>query len=217
LRCRALASILGPGSPRHRRAVEEAEVTVAIIGWGSLLWDPRTLVHDGSWRPNGPVLPLEFSRRSSGGRLTLVVDHDHGVPCTTYWTSSTHGDVDEVIDDLAVRETTTNRWVGLVDRRTGQAHGRDAATVRAVREWSAAHDLSAAVWTDLPGNFERHVGLPFSVPAAIEHLEELTEPDRTTARRYLQNAPAAVRTRLRSQLHTLSWWDHDPSLEEARR
>jgi hypothetical protein len=192
-------------------------VTVAIVGWGSLLWDPRTLVHDGSWRADGPVLPLEFSRRSSGGRLTLVVDHDHGVPCHTHWTASTRDEVDEVVADLAAREATTDRWVGLVDRRTGETRGRAAATVRTVREWAAARDVPAAVWTDLPGNFEAHVGRPFSVPAALGYLEGLMEPDRTTARRYLRNAPAAVRTPLRSQLHTVSWWDHDTATEEANR
>jgi hypothetical protein len=41
---------------------------IAIVGWGSLIWDPRDL-HLAT-----AILPIEFSRISDNGRLTLVVD-----------------------------------------------------------------------------------------------------------------------------------------------
>ena len=37
---------------------------IAILGWGSLIWDPRDLQFDGQWRENGPLFPIEFSRPS---------------------------------------------------------------------------------------------------------------------------------------------------------
>jgi hypothetical protein len=52
--------------------------TIAILGWGSLLWDRKPEFgkwHD-DWRADGPLLKLEFSRMSATrlGTLTLAVD-----------------------------------------------------------------------------------------------------------------------------------------------
>ena len=35
---------------------------IAILAWGSLVWDLRTLAVDGDFQPTGPRLPIEFSR-----------------------------------------------------------------------------------------------------------------------------------------------------------
>jgi len=57
-------------------------MTIAILGWGSLLWDKN---HDfdnqhESWKFDGPLLPLEFSRisKSRDNALTLVIDELNG-------------------------------------------------------------------------------------------------------------------------------------------
>jgi hypothetical protein len=51
---------------------------IAVIGWGSLPWDPRELRVEGQpgqqFTADGPALPLAFSRVSKDGRLTLVID-----------------------------------------------------------------------------------------------------------------------------------------------
>lgn len=51
---------------------------IAVVGWGSLAWDPRELRVEGQpgqqFAPDGPILPLAFSRVSQDGRLTLVID-----------------------------------------------------------------------------------------------------------------------------------------------
>ena len=47
---------------------------IAILGWGSLIWNQNGLPVKGQWKKNGPVLPIEFSRVSRDGRLTLVID-----------------------------------------------------------------------------------------------------------------------------------------------
>lgn len=39
---------------------------IAIIGWGSLVWDPRDLPIESPWHDDGPELPIEFARISSG-------------------------------------------------------------------------------------------------------------------------------------------------------
>jgi hypothetical protein len=49
-------------------------MNIAILGWGSLVWDQRVLPTESEWNSEGPRLPIEFSRVSQDGRLTLVID-----------------------------------------------------------------------------------------------------------------------------------------------
>jgi hypothetical protein len=61
---------------------------IVVLAWGSLVWDPRTLRLAHSWMEGGPVLPIEFSRVSDNGRLTLVIDEGHGVDVPTRYALS---------------------------------------------------------------------------------------------------------------------------------
>ena len=57
---------------------------IAVLAWGSLVWDRRELAIVDHFKPNGPRLSLEFSRVSGDRRLTLVIDEDNGPLCDTY-------------------------------------------------------------------------------------------------------------------------------------
>ena len=48
---------------------------IAILAWGSLIWQPKDLLLDTEfgWKEDGPILPIEFARISKDGRLTLVI------------------------------------------------------------------------------------------------------------------------------------------------
>jgi hypothetical protein len=69
--------------------LREKKLRIAILGWGSLLWD-EDLDFDGShgtWQHDGPTLKLEFSRVSTTrlGALTLVIDTEHGAETAVAW------------------------------------------------------------------------------------------------------------------------------------
>ena len=90
---------------------------VAILGWGSLLWEGSAFDkwHD-DWRYNGPILNLEFSRVSASrlNALTLVIDRDNGQPNRVAWCLSRRDDPALTHADLRSREGTTARNIGRI-------------------------------------------------------------------------------------------------------
>jgi hypothetical protein len=96
---------------------------IAILAWGSLLWEPGTLTVVTDWEPDGPPLPLEFSRVSSSrmGALTLVIDPQYGAVNRTYSTISAQQELEAAIQDLSKREGTTRERIGYVNCKSGQS------------------------------------------------------------------------------------------------
>jgi hypothetical protein len=92
---------------------------IAILGWGSLLWDNSALQfeqqHD-DWKPDGPVLKLEFSRKSVSrlNALTLVIDAVHGQKCQVAYALSRRRTAEEAKADLRAREKTAAQNIGYV-------------------------------------------------------------------------------------------------------
>ena len=92
---------------------------IAIIGWGSLIWDLEILTPHttGDWlMEHGPRLPMEFSRVSHKRKMGLVVclDPFHGTECMTHVVRSTKNDISQTIDDLAARERAPLGLIGAV-------------------------------------------------------------------------------------------------------
>lgn len=134
---------------------------IAILGWGSLIWDPRELNLAAGWQEGGPVLPIEFSRISADGRLTLAIDERNGVYVSTRYATSSLTDLDESIADLQRREGTSNRnrigSMGLNHNR--QNPGTPSNRVRErIRAWAEHNDFDAVIWTALEANFDERTG-----------------------------------------------------------
>ncbi|MBM3622141.1 MAG: hypothetical protein FJX20_15775 [Alphaproteobacteria bacterium] len=177
---------------------------VAILAWGSLVWDRRDLMLAGSFVPTGPSLPLEFSRVSRDRRLTLVIDEARGTLCTTYVAPSAYTDLDQAIDNLRGREGMPGpASVGFVDIQAGTrsdtAWQRHPSAVAAIERWAARIGYRAVIWTALASNFQEsdRAGVPFSVDAALAYLAALDGPRFENALRYIRNAPQEIRSPLR--------------------
>jgi hypothetical protein len=183
---------------------------IAILGWGSLIWDLDDLAPKvaGSWAfCAGPRLPLEFSRVSAKRAMGLVLalDPADGVACPTHAIRSRRASLAEARADLAARERAPLDRIGWADA-DGAGESRLPEVVAIAAAWCAATGHRAVLWTDLEPNFEALTGNPFSVAAGIAHLRELAAPNLAEARRYIRAAPLATRTPLRRALARDPWW-----------
>lgn len=84
-----------------RAVTRRMQPQIAILGWGSLLWEGGAdfdRQHE-DWQFDGPTLRLEFSRISTSrlGALTLVIDPQHGSPATIAWCLSKRERPDDAI------------------------------------------------------------------------------------------------------------------------
>lgn len=183
---------------------------VAILGWGSLLWDLDDLAPKvaGPWDLRaGPRLPMEFSRISPKRAMSLVVclDPEHGIGCATHAIRSTRGDVTEAIADLAARERAPLGRIGWADA-AGLGAGRMPEVVALVGAWCRERGWAAAVWTDLEPNFREATGAAFTVTEGVAYLRTLGDASLGEARRYIRQAPSTTRTPLRRALACDPWW-----------
>jgi hypothetical protein len=183
---------------------------IAILGWGSLIWDVRPdfdTQHE-EWNEGGPELPLEFSRVSEtrGGALTLVIDPENGRGCTVQYTLSKRRSPDDAIADLRDREGTIKNRIGIWfanGSRTSQPYVPET-----ISAWATKEKLDVVVWTGLESNFKEKskVKEDFSTDAAIRHLQALTPEGKAMAATYIWRAPALVKTPLRQALEAEPWF-----------
>jgi hypothetical protein len=181
---------------------------IAILAWGSLVWDSRELAIAEAFRADGPRLPIEFCRVSGDGRLTLVIEEAFGTACQTYFAESASGDLDAAIENLRLREGMPSaKGVGFVDvgsgKQSDRANSRHPKAVAAIKTWIPAIGFDAAIWTALASNFREtdKAGEPFSVEAAIRYLESLDAPQRSEALDYIRKAPPKVQTPVRAAVN----------------
>ncbi|MCW6159828.1 MAG: hypothetical protein LVQ95_01925 [Candidatus Micrarchaeales archaeon] len=169
---------------------------IAVIGFGSLVWDPRELkLADGEWHKDGPKLPVEFARVSQDGRLTLVIAPELK-PQPTRWAYSGCRTLGEAKADLAKREgPTPEKNIGALKK--GEK-GSDA-TEQAIASWCEKKGLDGVVWTKLspkaPDGSERII-TPEEAVAYVKSLEDRLK----NAKRYIEMAPEEIDTPTRRAL-----------------
>lgn len=184
---------------------------IAVLGWGSLIWNPMQLKLEGSFASNGPELPIEFSRVSRNGRLTLVIDEGHGRPCGTSFAKSCYDVLDDARANLRDREGMDHiNGVGFVDLphkvESERAVQRHPSAVRIICDWAAEYRFDAVIWTALAPNFRESQARDFSVEAAMSYLKALDPEKFALADEYIRKAPETIKTPLREAF--MHWSEH---------
>jgi hypothetical protein len=178
---------------------------IAILGWGSPVWDPRVLEIAASFEPTGPNLPVEFCRISKNHRLTLIIDETFGTLCQTYAAESGCSDLAAAIENLSQREKMANvSDVGFLDikaqTRSPIATERHPHAIETIADWTLNNGYDATIWTALDGHFDQLAHEPFSVNAAMRFMESLEDHEPEAFARaldYIRRAPPAIQTPVR--------------------
>jgi hypothetical protein len=187
---------------------------IAVIGWGSLYWNPGELAIEPDWHLDGPMLPVEFARFSSGDRLTLVLAD--GVPVQpTLWAASRKATLEDVAADLETREGCRDpRGIASWPRLSGRSGVRRYDEV--IRNWIEAKKLDGAVWTALGPKGPAGERELLSSEIRLEYLRGLIASGRdAAAREYFDKAPEQIATPFRGLVKRELGWGQGRRMHES--
>jgi hypothetical protein len=196
---------------------------IAILAWGSLIWDDNWPEFDkqrGEWLKDGPLLPLEFSRVSASRdkALTLVIDTVNGKDCSVMYAESKRTNPNDAIADLRDREGTIMKHVGFYFAKD-PARKCMPPVPPSIPVWARSKKIELVVWAGMPSNFfEKNAvkaSTKFSVEAAVAHLQNITPKGKAAAAEYVWRAPELVVTPLRTKLQAIPWFEKEKSGEPA--
>ena len=181
---------------------------IACIAWGSLIWNPGPLKLASDWRPDGPLLPLEFVRDSDDSDELAIVLHEPAPLQPSWWALLDTDDIEAAREMLRQREKIRPQYpecVGSIPHPHAPVDTRIAA-------WLAqmADHVDAAVWTALPPKFAGVSKRSPSAHEAVAFLDGLTGEQRTNAENYVRQIPKDIRTLYRALFEErLGWTPRD--------
>lgn len=165
---------------------------IVCLGWGSLIWDRKTLPLRTDWFKDGPEVRAEYLRESRDGRLTLVLSElAELVP--SLWSEMDSGDVNAASNALADREgmpsiNRVGRW------STGST---SPSTIPGLSNWAEGRNVQHVLWTDLLPRFNGR-NLPPTEEEALAYLQSLSGQERAAAENYVRMTPRQITTRFRA-------------------
>ena len=176
--------------------------TVACLGWGSLTWNPRELPIRRYWFEDGPLIPLEFTRQSQDGRITLVILD--GAPLVrSLWAIMDAQTENDAREHLREREGIYKK---NATKHIGSWPSGTTARIDGLVDWARARQLDAVVWTALPPKLATAKGhLPTEIEV-IDYLRGLTGSTRTVAEQYVRRTPRQIDTAFRRRMEAEFNW-----------
>src|SRR5450759_876314 len=176
--------------------------TIACMGWGSLIWDPRELPIQRTWFEDGPFIPVEFVRKSMDGRITLVLEPT-ATPVRSLWAVMDATEVGAARTALSKRENIKkeNEQKDIGSWSFGQPSPN---LILGLPEWAESRGVHHVVWTALLPKFNE-----FRTPTqveVVEYLSGLTGAKRDNAERYIRFAPKQIDTAYRRDIEAALHW-----------
>ena len=160
----------------------------------------------GPFREDGPRLPIEFSRVSLDGRVTLVIDPAAPL-LRTLWIPLAVESLEEATLALGRREKIVpEHWADWVGRHVREATEPPAGILHGIDDWLAQHSLDAVVWTALPSRGPDGTRSVPKLAMLLEYLEALSGETRARAEQYVRRTPRVVRTPHRVRFEAVLGW-----------
>lgn len=184
---------------------------IAILGWGSLIWQTKELAFNKSfgWKKDGPILPIEFARISKDGRLTLVIT-ENGTEVPVLFTLSNYHNLEEAILNLAVREDSGRNSIGSYDKSKDTFSSKFLFKDEIIN-WIKNTDFDAVIWTNLGENWnikndKGDIVRQIEPERRIEYLKELKGHTSSIAEEYIRRTPHQIVTAFRKKIESeLNW------------
>jgi hypothetical protein len=179
--------------------------TIACLGWGSLIWDCRELPIQRHWFEDGPLVQVEFLRKSKDGRITLVLDKSAS-PVRALWAIMDSTDIDLAIEALAKREGVKQ---GSEKKLIGAWSIEDPQPelVLGLEDWAVARGIDSVVWTALSPSAVKPGGVETpNENDVIDYLRELRGSVRDLAEQYIRYAPRQIDTKYRRNIEAIFGW-----------
>jgi hypothetical protein len=143
------------------------------------------------WFDDGPLLPVDFFRQSSDGRLTLVL-HKSGTSVRSLWALMDVADLDLAKNALRKREGISEKNRHWIDC---WSEGKDAPElIPALPAWAASNGVDGVVWTALPSKFKDKENHFPTQQQAIAYLTALRGTTRDMAMEYIRRTPKQIDT-----------------------
>ncbi|HOZ65592.1 MAG TPA: hypothetical protein PK497_14345 [Burkholderiaceae bacterium] len=181
--------------------------TIACLGWGSLVWDPRELPIQQTWFEDGPLIRVEFARQSNDGRLTLVLEKT-ALPVRCLWAAMDTADLQVSREALRMREGIPSKNQ-LTHIGSWSKNEPSPESIIELPTWAASRNIQHVVWTALPAKFDAIERTPTS-EEVVNYLDSLTGVKRSNAERYVRFTPKQIDTLFRRQIEaTLHWSAQD--------
>ncbi len=187
---------------------------IAVIGWGSLIWCPGELRISSRWHKDGPLLPIEFTRVSTDGRLTLVITP--GVKkIQTLWALSEFGNFNDVRGNLQKREETIAENINFAFLNQNYSDLIQLDIKNWLQDNKKTYSLVAAVWTNLPPKKPKNLNnnkFPMTESDAIKYVSELQKDNdsvRQQIKRYVRNTPEQIETAIRRRFRENFGWENN--------
>ena len=184
--------------------------TIACLGWGSLIWDPRELPIQRTWFEDGPFIPVEFVRKSMDGRITLVLEPT-ATPVRSLWAVMDATEVGAARTALSKRENIKkeNEQRDIGSWSSGQS---SPDLLHGLPEWAESRGVHHVVWTALLPTFSI-VEQTSIQEQVVKYLSGLTGAKRDNAERYIRFAPKQIDTAYRRHIEAaLQWTARDATL-----
>lgn len=180
---------------------------IACLGWGSLIWNSGNLPIQRHWFNDGPMVQVEFARKSSDGRITLVLTPD-AVPVRSLWAVMDSTELEQAKKSLSEREGINYEnhpdWIG------GWVDGmQNPEMISDLAQWTASRGIDGVIWTALPAKFNE-IGVVPSEEQIVQYLRSRLGQDREIAKEYVERAPKQIDTAYRRKIEAeLNWLPRD--------